>query len=611
VIADRLTTLHVVRTFAELHAGARFVLTCRTWAFDHTLRTALGWPIKTIAPFTLGQIRHFVAGWFATLVEHKLIPRDRGEVQQATLIDAITRDEQLRTMAENPLLLTMMAIILVERGELHRDRPVLYERILQQLLNQREQQQGGPSLPGVLGIPDLASDDLRPILDELSYKAHGAANMRDGRGRLSSKDLRYALAELLEKKRVAGAWEAAGRCLAHFTEHGGLLIPEDGGAMYAFAHLSLQEHCAGRHMLLAPNAVELVMRHRSEEHWHAPIALGLGVVQNHDPPLADRIDRILTELIDSDEHGLPKPPARWYRDIILAAELGAERDWNLLRTLIDVDRHQRDLRHGLVVLLQDPAQPLPIAKRVRAGFLLGDLGDPRFPVTIDAWQTASSSARAGQLDGYFCPIPPHSDNLSRWIARYPITNAQLQEWMRLAQISPWRRGTDAHFNRPNQPAAGVSWYLASEFCIWLSQQIGVSIRLPSEAEWDAAASGTQRRRYPWGDHRLRDRAATKEDHELRAWPYTIPVGCYPAGASVVGALDLIGNTWECTSNVWESNTGSALPQANQQKRVLRGGGYLSKKKQMLATTRIGLAPGVEFDNGFRVVLEVQAESSSD
>jgi hypothetical protein len=50
---------------------------------------------------------------------------------------------------------------------------------------------------------------------------------------------------------------------------------------------------------------------------------------------------------------------------------------------VNVDRFQRDLRRGLVELLGDKAQPLPVADRVRAGFLLGDLGDPRLPVTID------------------------------------------------------------------------------------------------------------------------------------------------------------------------------------------------------------------------------------
>jgi len=229
VIADRLTTLQAVRAFAELHGAARVVLTCRTRAFTEPLCTCLDWPTKTIASFTLGQIRHFVVDWFATLIERGWIARGLGEANQASLIDAIVRSKRLRAMAENPLL-TMMAIILTERGELPRDRPLLYEHILEQLLGQWDQQKGGQSLTDIIGAPNLHVGDLRAILDEISYKAHASATERDGRGRLVSKDLRYALAEFLEKMRVAGAWEAAGRCLVYFIDRSGLLSASGVGA---------------------------------------------------------------------------------------------------------------------------------------------------------------------------------------------------------------------------------------------------------------------------------------------------------------------------------------------------------------------------------------------
>jgi hypothetical protein len=606
VSADRRTTLEVVRAFAELHAQARVVVTCRARAYDDTLRASLGWPSSTIAPFTLGQIRHFVAGWFAALVAHGTIGRDLGAARQALLLDAIAGSDRLRALAENPLLLTMMALVLAAQGELQRDRPLLYERILEQL---RDEQ----SLAETIAEPGWGGERIRPLLDQLSFQAHAHATSADGRGRLARLDMRDALEHFLIQAGMRDDHAAAAsvRYLAYLVERSGLLIPEDDGRSFAFAHLTLQEHCAGRHMLLAPNAVELVMRHRGDTHWREPIALGIGVLHKLYPSLADRIDRILTELIDPDESGAPKPRERWYRDIILAAELGQEREWSLLRAQINVDRLQRDLRRGLVALLQDPAQPLPIAERVRAGFLLGELGDPRFPISVGEWRVAIDGARAGTPGGYFCSIPAATGEPERWIGRFPITNAQLREWEHTAQLPPRRQETDANFNRPNQPAAGLSWHLASAFCAWLSAETGVTIRLPSEAEWEAAARGTDQRRYPWGDRRLRDHAATKEDHELRAWPYTVPVGCYPAGVSAVGALDMVGNTWEWTADRWRPDGESEPAKQDEQRRALRGGGFLSKKKQMLATARIGLAPGVRFDNGFRVVLEIAASGAGE
>jgi formylglycine-generating enzyme required for sulfatase activity len=320
--------------------------------------------------------------------------------------------------------------------------------------------------------------------------------------------------------------------------------------------------------------------------------------------LADRIDRIFTELIDPDEDGRPKERVRWYRDLIMAAELGKERDWDLLRALINVDRLLRDLRHGLVAVLADIKQPLPSATRVCAGFFLGDLGDPRFPVTIEQWQREITRAHAGVTNGYFCPLPSRTGVPSLWIARYLVTNAQMQAWQRDTQQLPLPLAHDTNFNQPNQPVAGVNWFLAAEFCTWLEQQTGTHIRLPSESEWQIAAYGDDGRRYPWGNIRDTDRAAIKEDRDQRGWPYPVPVGCYPAGASAVGALDMAGNVWEWTADVWPSDAELTGSRSEFQPRVLRGGGYRSKKSQTSATGRIRQTPHIVLDYGFRVVLDL-------
>ena len=237
--------------------------------------------------------------------------------------------------------------------------------------------------------------------------------------------------------------------------------------------------------------------------------------------MADRIGSILTELIDCDEGGTSKPSQRWYRDLIMAAELGAERDWNLLRALINVDRLQRDLRQGLAALLSDRTQPLPTAERVHAGFLLGKLGDNRFPVEIHEWQREIESVVAGRISGYFCRVnpepyiigsnnddphaadsekPQHTVTLDEpfWIGRFPITNAQWQEWVRKGGDEPLLNVGEIEFDSPNQPANGVAWGQSWLFCKWLSQVTGMTIRLPTEYEWEAAARGSDARCYPWG-----------------------------------------------------------------------------------------------------------------
>jgi hypothetical protein len=610
VTVDRATTLDAVHAFAQLHARAGILITCRTRAFEPDLRKRLSWHQEMLAPFTLGQIRHFVAAWYAELVNQEQLNQAQADQLSSNLIDAITNPlrPQLRVMAENPLLLTMMALMLYHDGSLPRDRPQLYEGILDLLLGQWDKVRDGQGLAEYLDLPGLTGERLRPLLDRLSYAAHSGTIAVDGRGSIERGTVRDALIAFFSHEHPRRAWALAQRCLDYIEQRSGLLVP-DGSASYVFAHLTLQEHCAGRYMLLDRDAIALVMRHRTDEHWREPILLGLGVVQQTNPWL---IESILRKLIDREEDEHPKPVERWQRDLILAAEIGADRDWMYLRDLrVDVGPLQRDLRRGLVALLQDQEQPLPIAERVRAGFLLGDLGDPRFPTTVEQWRSAIDGARMGNIHGYFCPILLPTNKRARWIARYPITNAQAHEWMRIAHLPPRRREMDSNFNRPNQPATGMTWYLASAFCSWLSQQTNETIRLPSEAEWEAAARGHDGRLYVWGDKRLHDRAATKVDHNLREWPYTIPVGCYPAGASPVGALDMTGNVWEWTSDGWRPDSEAVEVGGNRQPRVLRGGGHRSTKKQMLATARIALEPGVGFDNGFRVVLEIETPDSTD
>jgi formylglycine-generating enzyme required for sulfatase activity/energy-coupling factor transporter ATP-binding protein EcfA2 len=621
--ADRRTTLEAVRAFATLHSATPVVITCRTRAFADELRGLLGWPVETLAPFTLGQVRAFVPAWYGELVAKGQITPAQADTLEQGLLSAITdpRRPRLRAMAATPLLLTMMALVLYNKGELPRDRPQLYERILDLLLGQWDQVRDGQSLAEALGQPAWSSDRLRPLLDQLSYQAHTGATSEDGRGRLAKSAVRDALIDFFEGAEVSEPWQAARRCLDYMDHRSGLLAPE-ADETYVFAHLTLQEHCAGRYMLLARDAVSLVLQHRADDRWREPIFLGLGVVQQANPWL---IESVLRKLLEREEDEQPKPIARWYRDLILAAEIGADRDWAYLREQrVDVGPLQRDLKRGLVELLQDRSQPLPVAERVRAGFLLGDLGDPRVPVTLEEWRRELERARAGDTGDYFCRVPAgtyiigsadddpeareeekpqHQVEISQpfLVARFPITNAQWQEWVEVGGKPSYAADED-RFNSPNQPVVAVTWRMCNDFCAWLGDQLGITIRLPTEAEWEAAARGGDARRYPWGDDWREDCAATAEDQETREWAWNVPVGCYPAGAVPCGALDLAGNVWEWMADVWQSYPGAEKPFTEENRRALRGGsGYWDRTYVRCGARFWDFPVGDYYDFGFRVV----------
>jgi len=89
---------------------------------------------------------------------------------------------------------------------------------------------------------------------------------------------------------------------------------------------------------------------------------------------------------------------------------------------------------------------------------------------------------------------------------------------------------------------GVSWYEAAAYCGWLTAELddGHTYRLPTEAEWERAARGSQGHRYPWGDE-WREERCNSVEAGLGA---TSPVGLFPRGAAEGGIHDMVGNVWE-------------------------------------------------------------------
>ncbi|PDV97058.1 SUMF1/EgtB/PvdO family nonheme iron enzyme [Candidatus Chloroploca asiatica] len=613
-----------MQAFATRYPQVRMVVTCRTRAFTEELQAVLGWPVTTLAPLTLGQVRAFVPAWYGELVAHGHLAQAQAKGLSEDLIATIVGSPRLRAMAASPLLVTLMALLLFRRGTLPRDRPTLYEQILELLLGEWDKVRDGQNLADALGRPDWTTARLRPLLDRLSYEAHAAGSSEDGRGRLGKSQIRDALIEFFEAAKLPEPWGAAGRCLDYMEHRSGLLTP-DGPTSYVFAHLTLQEHCAGRHMLLSRDPVAQVLARRGDDRWREPLFLGVGVVQATNPFLVEKVLRVL---VDRREQGVAKPLARWYRDLMLAAELGVDRDWTYLaEQQVDVAGLQAGLRDGLVTLLADRDQPLPVAERVRAGFLLGDLGDPRVPVTVEEWQRELARIQAGDLTGYFCKVEPgtywigssdddpdaddeeqplHQVTLEQlfWIARYPITNAQWQAW---GERRPYGADHD-ELNRANQPVVGLLWPWCNDFCTWLSTQISATVRLPTEQEWEASARGGDMRCYPWGDEWRDDHAAIteeQEEQETRGWGGSVPVGCYPAGAAPCGAVDMTGNVWEWTASEWQTYSGAATAFTEEDARTLRGGSYRNTKIYVQCWVRITDPfdyKGGLYADGFRVVV---------
>lgn len=138
--------------------------------------------------------------------------------------------------------------------------------------------------------------------------------------------------------------------------------------------------------------------------------------------------------------------------------------------------------------------------------------------------------------------PQHTVYLSAFqISRYEITNAQYRAFTN-ATGRPSPRGHNGEdtwktedFNGDKQPVVGVTWFDAQAFAEW----IGGS--LPTEAQWERAARGTQARMYPWGNEPPK---ARQHANFARRYNKTTPVGQFLEGYSPNGIADLAGNVWE-------------------------------------------------------------------
>jgi formylglycine-generating enzyme required for sulfatase activity len=158
----------------------------------------------------------------------------------------------------------------------------------------------------------------------------------------------------------------------------------------------------------------------------------------------------------------------------------------------------------------------------------------------------------------------------------------------------------------DHPAVFVTWEEARNYCAWAGG------RLPTEAEREKAARGTDGRKYPWGN----EEPDPERGVFRRTWGYkaTDPVGSHPDGASPYGAQDLGGNVWEWCADWYDDGYYAVSPAqdpkgpASAQAHVVRGGSWDSRPTVLSASCRnwghLGYREG---DFGFRCAMSVPVE----
>jgi formylglycine-generating enzyme required for sulfatase activity len=197
---------------------------------------------------------------------------------------------------------------------------------------------------------------------------------------------------------------------------------------------------------------------------------------------------------------------------------------------------------------------------------------------------------------------PGYDEARFWPGKRPVPKDQIPYWKDAKNHGGGTPDSDRY------PVLGVNWDSAVAYCNWLSAKTGKTYRLPTEAEWEKAARGTDQRRFPWGntiDHSYANFVGTS------AFDTGAAVGSYAKGASPYGALDMAGNVMEWCQDWYSRDYYSVSPKKNPKGpeagayRVLRGGTFFESPSDLRSYARTAAWPSFQSHRmiGFRAARE--------
>ena len=221
-------------------------------------------------------------------------------------------------------------------------------------------------------------------------------------------------------------------------------------------------------------------------------------------------------------------------------------------------------------------------------------------------------------------VPQHTVYLDGfWMDKFEVTTSQYAKCVAAGACKPAGEINNPVFagmeyytsnEYANYPIINVNWFQARAYCTWVGR------RLPTEAEWEKAARGTDGRKYPWGNEKVNSELANFCDEDCTAayanqsfndgYPETAPVGSFPEGKSPYGIMDMAGNVWEWTSTIPKPYPYSATDgrEADQDviddskwpQRVLRGGTWSNGIWWVRSSVRYRIVgPYINNNIGFR------------
>lgn len=580
-----------LRTFIDEWAakGNRVVVTCRALDYGEELSGLQRIEVERLSD---EQIQHFL--------ENELPETWR------TLWSALSGGgdgSRLLEMARNPYLLTVMIDVFEEDSELTPNRAALMQRFTEIMLGWAKAK-----------CPPEKWLDAALQVEALSVMAF-EMQVRSGFGTtVRTQQIKAVMPQAVQLDPNWPAEKTPPDEVLDLAAQANIVEMPVDRLSVRFYHQILQEYFAARRLTT----------HDPEDNgrfWRTPIL-------DAEMPAWSRPD-------NNYEPIPPPPPTGWEETTLLASAMpSAAGTSRLLAEIVRVNpvlASRCMLQPGVVgdpALRQTATQELlrliarpevALRARIAAAAALGALGDPRpgEMVGIPAGPFLMGEGR----EQHEVSLPDFR------IGKYPVTNAEYRRFIEAAGYRDRRWWTTAgwmeigekqteprfwqvsRFNKPNQPAIGLSWYECVAYSRWLSAESGTFVRLPSEAEWEKAARGCEGFLFPWGNDFDPSRLNGRGPRDTQVCTST-PVGIYPTGVSRFGLLDCVGNAWEWCATRWKKPFPYDTRQneweddylEGQNLRVLRGGSWYDTSEVTRCTHRFKFQPyGWNDRGGFRLV----------
>ncbi len=255
--------------------------------------------------------------------------------------------------------------------------------------------------------------------------------------------------------------------------------------------------------------------------------------------------------------------------------------------------------------VQEPPADLPREQGPageRDNLASGGQGPPFLPLPTGNYMMGSSR---------FPEKPAHYVKIEKPV-QMMMTEVTFDDFEKFCVETSFPFPDDSRWGKKDRPVINVSWQDAQAYAKWLTEQTGITYRLPYETEWEWAAGAGSGTIYAWGNSLLPDMANCKGCGTIGETQQTSPVKSFRPNKS--GFFDMTGNVWEWVEDCWVENYADAPDDQSPRKfsgkcgnYTIRGGAWNSKEKQITVTSRLGVWVDTKSNYiGFRLVRDPNA-----